>query len=112
MNTNRRVEDKLGAKEREVPATPAERQLQLWHAVIGTNGSGLVTKVDTLASELSSFRIEYIRGHSDVVTKKDCASVHQKGIDSKTRIRTWVLFVIAVGSFLWGFKDYWLKMFQ
>lgn len=84
-----RVSNEGGAMAyREPPATQKEINLALWHTVIGTNGKGLVSKV------------EWITEH--MATKKDIEKLEKKRRSMWLMLKDIILVLVAVLGVLSG----------
>lgn len=76
---------------RKPPDDTEKAIMQLWHAVIGTNGSGLVAQMKDLKDEMPNY-----------VSLKECNAYHE-GVDRKSRRTERILFAcIALFGFLFG----------
>lgn len=74
---------------REIPKNDHDALLQLWHALIGTNGSGLVTKFEDLEDSLKEKL-------PNLVTIDKCNGVQESKKSTAEKVFRWIKDVALV----------------
>jgi len=74
---------------REIPHNDHDALLQLWHALIGTNGSGLVTKFEDMEEKLE-------KKLPNLVTVDKCEGVQSSRKSTAEKVFRWIKDVALV----------------
>ena len=89
------LESKTGGNVREIPHSDHDAILQLWTAMIGTNGHGLVSRFEKVEESIPQF-----------VTKKQCDKIRDKRSDNAKAVFGYIkdlaLISISILAFLHG----------
>lgn len=78
---------------REIPQNDHDALLQLWHALIGTNGSGLVTKFEEMENKLEEKL-------PNLVTMDKCSNIQEKKKSKADKVFGWIkdIALIAIAA--------------